>query len=106
MKATASTIQTKTILSQASGFISSYDYVINPYMGCTFGCDYCYASNFTGKQGDGRAWGDWVKIKSNAGLLLESVKHGSLSGKTIYISTATDPYQPVEREYGITHRTC
>src|SRR6185436_15727778 len=39
-------IQTKSILTESSGFMSEYDYTLNPYSGCTFGCTYCYAAFF------------------------------------------------------------
>src|SRR6266508_4878428 len=43
-------IQTKSILTESSGFMSEYDYTLNPYSGCTFGCTYCYAAFFVRDQ--------------------------------------------------------
>lgn len=42
------------------------DYVINPYSGCYFGCEYCYASfmkKFTGHMEDES--GSYIDIKIN-----------------------------------------
>ena len=34
----------RDILTRASGFMGEYDYTLNPYSGCSFGCTYCYAA--------------------------------------------------------------
>ena len=56
----------REILTSATGFISSYDYALNPYAGCTYGCTYCYAAAFTRTDADRDAWGRWVTVKENA----------------------------------------
>ena len=35
-----------SILTLTSGFMKDYDYSLNPYSGCSFGCTYCYAAFF------------------------------------------------------------
>jgi len=88
------------ILTPGAGYLSAYDYSLNPYVGCSFGCSYCYAAFFApfDKQA---SWGDWVRVKQNAALKLSRIRR-SLAGKTIYISSATDPYQPIERRLELT----
>ena len=90
------------ILTKGTGFISEYDGVINPYMGCSFGCSYCYASNFTNKDQDKEEWGKWVKVKTNAFAQFMKIKPGTMNDKTYYVSTVTDPYQPVENKVRVT----
>ena len=91
------TVAQKSLLMPGQGFIQTFDWVINPYTGCSFGCDYCYASNFTQREGEGLDWGKWVKVKTNASEQAAALKAGSLTGKTVYMATVTDPYQPVEK---------
>lgn len=88
------------ILTPGGGYLREYDYSLNPYVGCTFGCSYCYAAFFApfDKQ---PSWGDWVRVKQNAALKLSRMRR-SLEGKTVYMSSATDPYQPVERRLELT----
>lgn len=93
----------REILTAASGFISSYDYTLNPYAGCTYGCTYCYAAAFTRSDGDRDAWGRWVTVKENAIERLGRWR-GRLAGRRIYMSSVTDPYQPIERKLGLTRR--
>ena len=95
--------RTRSIIGPANGFIAAYDGVINPYVGCSFGCDYCYAANFTSDP-QGAPWGQWVQAKTNAQDLLLSARPGRLNNQRIYMATATDPYQPLERQTGITRR--
>lgn len=90
----------KQILTSGSGYLRDYDYSLNPYVGCAFGCSYCYASFFASPERQA-TWGDWVRVKRNAALKLSRMRR-SLAGKTIYMSSATDPYQPIERQLELT----
>lgn len=92
----------REILTRASGFMDTYDFTLNPYVGCSFGCTYCYAAFFGRTKEDRDAWGYMVRVKKNAVELISRRKHGSLDGKLIYMSSVTDPYQPIERELMLT----
>ena len=92
----------REILTKASGFMDAYDYTLNPYAGCFFGCTYCYAAFFSRTRQNRDAWGYWINVKENAVDLLKKRKPGFLDSKLIYMSSVTDPYQPIERELQIT----
>jgi DNA repair photolyase len=94
--------EARSILSAATGFIDSFDYTLNPYSGCTFACTYCYAAFFVRDKQEQADWGQWVKVKENALELLQKWRKKSLTGKSIYMSSVTDPYQPIERELELT----
>ncbi|MXW23917.1 MAG: radical SAM protein [Chloroflexi bacterium] len=87
---------------RATGFMGEYDFTLNPYSGCAFGCTYCYAAFFSRSAERRDTWGSWVEVKENAVELLMRRKVGKLDGKRIYMSSVTDPYQPVERTVGLT----
>ena len=92
-----------SLLTPGKGFMSAYDYTLNPYEGCTFGCTYCYAAFFARSKEKVDGWGQWVTVKENAlALLRKKRKRGTLRGKTVYLSSVTDPYQPVERTLELT----
>ncbi len=91
-----------SILTPTSGFMESYDYSINPYSGCSFGCTYCYAAFFSRDQEKMNNWGKWVEVKENALKLLVKKRKSPLIDKTVYISSVTDPYQPIEKELELT----
>ncbi len=92
--------EARTILTPASGFMSDYDFTLNPYAGCTFGCTYCYAAFFARDVERQQDWGNWVEVKENAVALLQRMRR-SLAGRSIYLSSVTDPYQPIERSLGL-----
>ena len=46
-------------------------------------------------------WGKWVEVKENAVDLLER-RRKRLDGTLIYMSSVTDPYQPIERRLRLT----
>ncbi len=94
---------------------------VNPYVGCAFGCAYCYA-RFTHRYAMERApvagvealppWLAFERriiVKPNAAeRLRETLRHGSarhtglIAGEALVIGTATDPYQPAERRFRVT----
>ena len=88
--------------------MDAYDFTLNPYAGCAFGCTYCYAAFFSRASGaitgaERRdTWGRWVEVKENAIELLEK-RRKRLDGTLIYMSSVTDPYQPIERKLKLTH---
>ena len=94
----------REILTRATGFMEEYDYTLNPYSGCFFGCTYCYAAFFSRSAELRDLWGNWVTVKENGPEVLASRKVGNLDGKRIYMSSVTDPYQPIERQIGLTRR--
>ncbi len=92
----------REVLTKATGFMDAYDFTLNPYSGCSFGCTYCYAAFFSRDVDRRDTWGKWVNVKENAVELLRKRRSGSLDGKRIYMSSVTDPYQPVERRLELT----
>ena len=92
----------REILTRANGFMDAYDFTLNPYSGCSFGCTYCYAAFFSRDVEKRDSWGYWVNVKENAVELMAKRKPGALDGKLVYMSSVTDPYQPVERELKLT----
>jgi DNA repair photolyase len=91
-----------TILNKTSGFMEEYDFSLNPYSGCAFGCSYCYAAFFARDNRQKESWGYWVNVKDNALDLLRKFRKKPITGKTVYMSSVTDPYQPVEKKLGLT----
>jgi DNA repair photolyase len=105
-------IEAQSILTTTRGFTSvevpgtGFDYSLNPYRGCAFNCTYCYAPAFVFDEAARQNWGRWVAVKTNAGALLRAAgRRGKLLGKNVYMSTVTDPYQPIERKLELT-REC
>src|SRR4051812_9719500 len=62
------------ILTRATGFMSDYDFTLNPYSGCSFGCTYCYAAFFTHDVDRQDSWGRWVEVKENAVQRLRNMR--------------------------------
>jgi DNA repair photolyase len=93
-------MDSSSILTKASGFMGDYDYTLNPYSGCSYGCTYCYAAFFARDRQLQDDWGRWVRVKQNALAKIRRMRT-PLEGKRIYMSSVTDPYQPVERHLSL-----
>jgi len=94
-------IQAKGILTKSR--IPGVDYSLNPYVGCYFGCHYCYASFMRRFTGHKEPWGEFVDVKANAPEVLERELKRLRPGR-VTMSLVTDPYQPIERKYELTRR--
>jgi DNA repair photolyase len=80
------------------------DYCINPYVGCSHNCVYCYADYLTRKfTRHEEKWGDFVDVKTNAPEILRKEVLRKSKG-TVFISSLTDPYQPLEKKYELTRK--
>jgi len=79
------------------------EYVINPYVGCQHGCIYCYAEFMKKFTDHHEEWGSFVDVKINSPELLKGLK-GRYKGKDIFLSSVTDPYQPLEAKYMLTRK--
>jgi DNA repair photolyase len=106
----------KSILNRCDSQRVPFEWTINPYRGCEFACKYCYA-RYTHEymELDGSEFEKKIYVKKDAAPLLAydisrkysyaSEKSGGERPDHIAIGTATDPYQPAEREHGVT-RAC
>lgn len=75
------------------------DIVINPYIGCTHRCIYCYAcfmKRFTGIEDE---WGNYIVVKE-----WQKNNNKKLENKTVLFSSVTDPFQPINEKYKNTQK--
>jgi DNA repair photolyase len=93
----------RSIFSEATGFIrrGGFDWTCNPYVGCTFGCSYCYAMFLPQNRRPKEDWGRWFQAKVNA-VELARRQAPKVAGKTLYLSSVTDPYLPAEASLELT----
>jgi DNA repair photolyase len=94
---------------------------INPYIGCEFGCAYCYAREThhwsvdramrrgepeaveIARLAPDTAFERRILVKEGAAqVLARELPRARLDGSRILFGTATDPYQPAERRFGVT----
>lgn len=78
---------------------------INPYRGCEHGCIYCFArpNHAYVDLSPGQDFESEIFYKENAAeVLRETLRKPAYRCAPMVIGTATDPYQPVERERRVT----
>jgi len=120
-------VPTRSVLNSPSATHMPF-WSVNPYIGCEFGCTYCYARDThrwmmertergtggeddrekgVGTHGDaplgGESFENRILVKIDApALLRRTLDPARINGAPIVIGTATDPYQPAERRFRIT----
>src|ERR1700683_3200560 len=91
----------RSILNHCDSDRVPFNWTINPYRGCEFGCKYCYARythEFMELDGDDFERKSYAK-KSAGELFERDIDKPALEDEHIAIGTATDPYQPAERDF-------
>lgn len=99
-------------LTRTGGFLTGFTHTLQPYIGCRFGCDYCYVQGLSVHhfQRNGRAWGDYVYPRTGIAEKLSAElarleQRGHLAQTAVFMSSTTDPYQGAERRWALT-RAC
>lgn len=122
--------EAKSILRPQKDARYGWGFSLNPYRGCSHGCRYCYVREYPApvaeqaggvSEGDGpsasapegpgpsrrlhgpQEWGRWVTPKLNAPELLWAQRH-RLHNESVFMSSATDPYQPIESHFRLTRK--
>ena len=99
-------IEARSLVGKCTSPRMPFVWTINPYRGCEFGCRYCYA----------RYAHEFMELRDpvlfetrifakrfNAAAVRADLKRIPRA-ESIWIGTATDPYQPAERRFRITRR--
>jgi DNA repair photolyase len=83
-----------------------FGWTINPYRGCEFGCKYCYAryTHEFMELRDPLQFERKIYAKEFDAARFRKELETLPLGETVAIGTATDPYQPAERRYGVTRK--
>ena len=113
------TLPARSILNRCTAARMPFQWTINPYRGCEFACKYCYAryTHEFMELRDPQEFEHKIYVKQNAapghagferfadpaiGALLRRDLKRVKPGEQIALGTATDPFQPAERRYGVT----
>ena len=98
-------ILAKKILTEAKGYLDvGFTHSLNPYSGCAFSCRYCYVREMPIQRFKEIPWGEWINIKTNAA---DNYRNEIINLRkknkpvNIFMSSATDPYQPIERKVNL-----
>ena len=86
-------IETKSVLTKSNLPVS--DYSVNPYVGCSHACKYCYASFMKRFADHPEPWGEFLDVK-----FWPKIKNPQkYCGKEIFFGSVTDPYNPQEETH-------
>lgn len=91
-------VETKNIMTKSTLPVGGYS--VNPYVGCTHGCKYCYASFMKRFTGHTEPWGSFLDVK----CWPEIKNPWKYRGQRVVIGSVTDGYNPQEEHFGNTRR--
>lgn len=108
-------IECQTILTRAGGYLKQVcSHSLNPYVGCGFGRSACGVGCYVRHNAwltKGRDWGGFVEVKTNAPEVYAQTyeaerrwAHRRDQPFSIFFSSATEPWQPIEKQVRITRR--
>ena len=91
-------VETKNIMTKSTLPVGGFS--VNPYVGCTHGCKYCYASFMKRFTGHTEQWGTFLDVKR-----WPAIKNPwKYRGQRVVIGSVTDGYNPQEEQFGNTRR--
>lgn len=91
-------VETKNIMTKSTLPVGGYS--VNPYVGCTHGCKYCYASFMKRFTRHTEQWGTFLDVKR-----WPAIKNPwKYKGQRVVIGSVTDGYNPQEEQFGNTRR--
>ena len=90
---TVKEIEVKSVMTASN--LPVADFSVNPYVGCSHACKYCYASFMKRFTNHPEPWGEFVDVK----CWPEIKNPKRYAGKEAFIGSVTDPYQPLEAKY-------
>ena len=86
-------IAVKSVMTKSN--LPVADFSVNPYVGCTHGCKYCYASFMKRFTNHPEPWGEFIDVK-----MWPPIQHPEkYAGKEAFLGSVTDCYQPCEAKY-------
>lgn len=86
-------LKVNTVLTRSNLPIAGYS--VNPYVGCTHGCKYCYACFMKRFTGHKEPWGTFLDVK-----YWDKIKNPKkYDGQTVIIGSVTDAYVPQEAHF-------
>ena len=91
-------VETKNIMTKSSLPVGGYS--VNPYVGCTHACKYCYASFMKRFTGHKEEWGTFLDVKHWP----EIKNPKKYVGQRVVIGSVTDGYNPQEEQFGNTRK--
>ena len=86
-------IEVKNVMTKSNLPVS--DYSVNPYVGCSHACKYCYASFMKRFTNHPEPWGEFIDVK----YWPEIRNPEKYAGKEAFFGSVTDCYQPCEAKY-------
>jgi DNA repair photolyase len=99
-------LPTRRFITRCSSPRVPFQWTINPYRGCEFGCKYCYAryTHEFMELWEGKDFEERIFAKEWSASAFRAELSKIPRDEAIAIGTATDPYQPAERRYGVTRK--
>ncbi len=94
-------VECKTVLNRST----IGQYTMNCYTGCQHSCIYCYARFMQRFHPHPEPWGEFVDVKVNAPEALARQLKRAKPGP-VFVSSATDAWQPLERKWELTRECC
>src|SRR5690349_13330480 len=98
------TLPVRSLLNRCDVPRMPFSWTVNPYRGCEFACKYCYA-RYTHEYMELRdplLFERQIYVKQHVAEQTRRDLKRVKPGEEIAVGTATDPYQPAERRYGVT----